>query len=105
MPSTLDCVPSPDPGPEARAASRERRIILDQLLAEVCRDWKDSIIVHDYLIGSLAANEISDKYGLSEDLIYQRARRLRVRLLKWLEARGITSAEQLLAGAAGIAPR
>jgi hypothetical protein len=38
---------------------------------------------------------------MTEDVVYQRARRLRVRLMKWLKERGITSAAQLLgAGAA-----
>lgn len=105
MPSPLDTAPSLEPGPEAWAASRERRLILDRLLADVCRDWTDSVIVNDYIIGNLGAKEISEKYGMSEDLVYQRARRLRVRLLKWLAARGITSAEELLGGAVGIVPR
>ncbi|HEX5734068.1 MAG TPA: sigma-70 family RNA polymerase sigma factor [Blastocatellia bacterium] len=88
------------PSPEAEAASREQNEIVEQLLADVCRDWKDSAIVNEYMIGEQSAKEIADKYNLSEDVVYQRARRLRVRLMKWLAERGITSAEQLLGGGA-----
>ena len=88
------------PSPEAEAASREQNEIVEQLLADVCRDWKDSVIVNEYMIGEQSAKEIADKYDLSEDVVYQRARRLRVRLMKWLAERGITSAEQLLGGGA-----
>ena len=88
------------PSPEAVAASREQSEIVEQLLADVCRDWKDSAIVNEYMIGEQSAKEIADKYDLSEDVVYQRARRLRVRLMKWLAERGITSAEQLLGGGA-----
>lgn len=86
------------PSPEAAAASREQNEIVEQLLADVCRDWKDSAIVNEYMIGEQSAKEIADKYNLSEDVVYQRARRLRVRLAKWLAERGITSAAQLLGG-------
>ena len=102
-PSPVDNAPSPDPSPEAQVVNRERQTIISNLLADVCRDWKDSIIVNEYIINNLGAKDISEKYSISEDLIYQRARRLRVRLLKWLEERGITSAEQLLAKAQGSA--
>ena len=88
------------PSPEAAAASREQNEIVEQLLADVCRDWKDSAIVNEYMIGEQSAKEIADKYNLSEDVVYQRARRLRVRLAKWLAERGITSAAQLLGGGA-----
>ena len=88
------------PSPEAAAASREQNEIVEQLLADVCRDWKDSAIVNEYMIGEQSAKEIADKYNLSEDVVYQRARRLRVRLTKWLAERGITSAAQLLGGGA-----
>ena len=88
------------PSPEAAAASREQNEIVEQLLADVCRDWKDSAIVNEYMIGEQSAKEIADKYDLSEDVVYQRARRLRVRLMKWLAERGITSAAQLLGGGA-----
>ena len=86
------------PSPEAAAAGREQNEIVEQLLADVCRDWKDSAIVNEYMIGEQSAKEIADKYDLSEDVVYQRARRLRVRLMKWLAERGITSAAQLLGG-------
>lgn len=89
---------SPGPTPEAIAVAGEQREIVGRLLADVCRDWKDGVIVNEYIIGNQNAKEIAEKYAMSEDLIYQRARRLRVRLLKWLAERGITSAEQLLAG-------
>jgi RNA polymerase sigma-70 factor (ECF subfamily) len=88
------------PSPEAAAASREQNELVEQLLADVCRDWKDSAIVNEYMIGEQSAKEIADKYNLSEDVVYQRARRLRVRLMKWLAERGITSAAQLLGGGA-----
>jgi DNA-directed RNA polymerase specialized sigma24 family protein len=55
------------------------------------------VIISEYLIGNKNAKEISESYDMSEDLVYQRARRLRLRLVKWLEERGITSAELLLA--------
>jgi RNA polymerase sigma factor (sigma-70 family) len=101
--SPVDSAASTDPSPEAVTATREQRILLDRLLADVCKDWKDSVIVNEYLVGTLGAKEICEKYSMSEDLVYQRARRLRVRLLKWLEARGITSADQLWVGAASAA--
>jgi hypothetical protein len=56
--------------------------------------------VNEYIIGSQSGKEIADKYSMSEDLVYQRARRLRVRLIKWLNERGITSADALLTGLA-----
>jgi RNA polymerase sigma-70 factor (ECF subfamily) len=99
LPSAIDVAASPEPSPEAVTADRERRNVIRRLLGDVCRDWKDSVIVNEYITNSMAAKEISEKYGISEDLVYQRARRLRVRLVKWLADRGITSAEQLLGGA------
>lgn len=86
---------SREPSPEAAAVNKERRRIINGLLAEVCKDWKDSVIISDYIIGARSGKEVSEKYAMSEDLVYQRARRLKVRLIKWLEARGITSADQL----------
>ncbi|HYL99586.1 MAG TPA: sigma-70 family RNA polymerase sigma factor [Blastocatellia bacterium] len=94
--SPLDRAQSPGLSPEAEAAAREQSRLVGKLLGEVCKDWKDSVIVNEYIINSMGAKEIADKYGMSEDLVYQRARRLRVRLLKWLTDHGITSAEQLL---------
>jgi RNA polymerase sigma factor (sigma-70 family) len=101
----MEAFPSDGPTPEAAAAAREQHLILEQLLEEVCRDWKDSVIVNEYLVNGRSAKEIADKYDMSEDLIYQRARRLRVRLLKWLASRGITSASQVLGHTAGASPR
>jgi len=80
--------------------AREQREIVDSLLEDVCRDWKDSVIVNEYIIGNKSGKEIAEKYAMSEDLVYQRARRLRVRLIKWLNDRGITSAHSLLTGLA-----
>jgi len=99
-PSPVDRAPSREPSPEAELVSRERREIVDRLLEEVCRDWKDSVIVNEYIIGAQSGKEISEKYEISEDLVYQRARRLRVRLIKWLNERGITSADSLLGSGA-----
>lgn len=101
--SPVDTAVSSEPSPEAVTATAEQRLLLDRLLADVCKDWKDSVIVNEYLVGALGAKEICEKYSMSEDLVYQRARRLRVRLLKWLAARGITSADQLWVGAASAA--
>jgi RNA polymerase sigma-70 factor (ECF subfamily) len=95
-PSQVDLAPSRELSPEAQLVSNEQREIVDRLLADVCKDWKDSVIVNEYIIGNQNAKEICAKYEMSEDLVYQRARRLKVRLLKWLEERGITSAESLL---------
>src|SRR5215211_2753123 len=92
-PSAVDTAPSREPSPEAEALSREQREIVNQLFADVCRDWKDSVIVNEYIIGNQNGKEIADRYNITEDLVYQRARRLRVRLMKWLKERGITSAE------------
>jgi RNA polymerase sigma factor (sigma-70 family) len=97
-PSPVDTARSNDPSPEAQLVARERREIVDRLLADVCRDWKDSLIVNEYIIGNQSGKEIAEKYEISEDLVYQRARRLRVRLIKWLNERGITSADSLLTG-------
>lgn len=99
-PSPVETAASKEPSPEAQLVARERREIVDSLLADVCRDWKDSVIVNEYIIGNQSGKEIADKYDISEDLVYQRARRLRVRLVKWLNERGITSAHSLLTGLA-----
>jgi RNA polymerase sigma-70 factor (ECF subfamily) len=99
-PSPVDMARSHEPSPEAQLVNREQREIVDRLLTDVCRDWKDSVIVNEYIIGNQSGKEISEKYDISEDLVYQRARRLRVRLVKWLNERGITSAESLLTGSA-----
>jgi RNA polymerase sigma factor (sigma-70 family) len=96
--SIMDQIAAPDPSPETQAALGEQRLILARLLGDVCRDWRDSIIVSEYIISGLGAKQVADKYGMTEDLVYQRARRLKVRLLKWLSDRGITSADQFLSG-------
>ena len=95
-PSPVERARSKEPSPEAQLVAREQREIVDSLLADVCRDWKDSVIVNEYIIGNQSGKEIAEKYDISEDLVYQRARRLRVRLVKWLNERGITSAHSLL---------
>jgi RNA polymerase sigma-70 factor, ECF subfamily len=97
-PPVVETAAATGPSPEALAVSREQSDIVEQLLADVCRDWKDSAIVNEYMIAEHSAKEIADKYDMTEDVVYQRARRLRVRLMKWLKERGITSAEQLLGG-------
>jgi RNA polymerase sigma-70 factor (ECF subfamily) len=97
-PSPVETARSREPSPEAQLVARERRRIVDGLLEDVCRDWKDSVIVNEYIIGNQSGKEIGEKYGITEDLVYQRARRLRVRLMKWLNERGITSADSLLTG-------
>jgi RNA polymerase sigma-70 factor (ECF subfamily) len=94
-PPLVERAPSAGPSPEQVVAGRQQREIVDRLLEETCRDWKDSIIVNEYLIGGKNAKEISEKYEMSEDLVYQRARRLKVRLMKWLKEHGITSADSL----------
>jgi len=99
-PSPVEMAPSKEPSPEAQLVAREQHEIVDSLLADVCRDWKDSVIVNEYIIGNQSGKEIAEKYDISEDLVYQRARRLRVRLVKWLNERGITSAHSLLTGLA-----
>jgi RNA polymerase sigma factor (sigma-70 family) len=103
--SLVDSTAAPDPSPEVQAGAREQRAIISRLLADICKDWKDSVIVNEYIINSLGARDIADKYGISEDLVYQRARRIRVRLLKGLAERGISSAEQLLGGSASMTAR
>jgi RNA polymerase sigma factor (sigma-70 family) len=95
-PSAVDLARSREPSPEAQLIANEQREIVDRLLEDICKDWKDSVIVNEYIIGSQNAKDICAKYDMSEDLVYQRARRLKVRLLAWLEERGITSAESLL---------
>jgi RNA polymerase sigma factor (sigma-70 family) len=99
-PTAIDLASSREPSPEAQLVNRERQQIVGQLLDDVCRDWKDSVIVSEYIIAGSNGKEISEKYEMSEDLVYQRARRLRVRLMKWLADRGISSPEELMA--AGI---
>ena len=99
-PSPIDRARSSEPSPEAELVTSERREIVDRLLEEVCRDWKDSVIVNEYIIGGRSGKEVSESYDISEDLVYQRARRLRVRLVKWLNERGITSTHSLLTGVA-----
>jgi len=99
-PSPVELARSTEPSPEAALVTQEQREIVDRLLADVCRDWKDSVIVNEYIIGNQSGKEIAEKYSISEDLVYQRARRLRVRLIKWLNDRGITSAHSLLTGRA-----
>lgn len=96
LPTPVDVAADPRPSPEAEAAASEQTRMVNSLLADVCRDWKDSVIVSEYIVNNVGAKDISEKYGISEDLVYQRARRLRVRLLKWLTDRGIHSAAELL---------
>jgi RNA polymerase sigma-70 factor (ECF subfamily) len=95
-PTAIDLAASREPSPESQLVNRERQKILGQLLDDVCRDWKDSVIVNEYIVAGKNGKEISEKYGMTEDLVYQRARRLRVRLMKWLADRGINSPEELL---------
>ena len=99
--TAVDRAPSREESPETRVVSAQQREIIDQLLTEVCRDWKDSVIVNEYIVGERGAKEISERYDMSQDVVYQRARRLRVRLLKWLAERGITSAHALLSSRPG----
>jgi RNA polymerase sigma-70 factor (ECF subfamily) len=98
MPTAVDLAPSREPSPEAAALRQQQSDLIEQLLEDVCRDWKDSVVVNEYIMGERNAKELSEKYDMSEDLIYQRARRLKVRLMKWLAERGITSADALLTG-------
>jgi RNA polymerase sigma-70 factor (ECF subfamily) len=95
-PTPIDRAPSREPSPEAQLLNRQQRELVDGLLEEVCRDWKDSVIVSDYIIMNLGAKEISEKYEMSEDVVYQRAHRLKERLMKCLADRGITSSDTLL---------
>src|SRR5215216_5104698 len=60
-PSIVETTASKEPSPEAQAVSGEQREIVDRLLSEVCRDWKDSVIVNEYVIGNQNAKEIADK--------------------------------------------
>jgi RNA polymerase sigma factor (sigma-70 family) len=99
-PTAVETAAATGPSPEALVVSRQQSEIVEQLLADVCRDWKDSAIVNEYMIAERSAKEIADKYDMTEDVVYQRARRLRVRLINWLAQRGVTSAAQLLGGAA-----
>ena len=85
--------------------NRQKRELVDNLLEDVCRDWKDSVIVNEYIINNIGAKEISEKYEMSEDVVYQRARRLKVRLMKWMADHGITSSETLLGTGASIKKR
>ena len=95
----VERAPSHAPSPEAELVNRERTDLVDQLLTDVCRDWKDGVIVNEYIIANRLAKEISEKYDISEDLVYQRARRLKVRLMKWLSEHGISTADQLFGSA------
>ncbi len=99
-PTAIDRAASPEPSPEAELLNRQQRELVDSLLEEVCRDWKDSVIVSDYIILNLGAKEIMAKYDMSEDVIYQRAHRLKARLIKALDERGITSTATLLGAGA-----
>src|ERR1051325_4955187 len=98
-PSEVETAPARTPSPETDAIRSEQREIVDQLLTDVCRDWKDSVIVSDYIILGRGATEIAAEFGMSEDLVYQRSHRLKERLRKWLEAHGFTSADAVLGGA------
>jgi RNA polymerase sigma factor (sigma-70 family) len=98
-PSEVERAPAMTLSPEAEAIRSEQREIVDQLLGDVCRDWKDSVIVSDYIILGRNATEIAGEFAMSEDLVYQRAHRLKERLRKWLEAHGFTSANAVLGGA------
>jgi RNA polymerase sigma-70 factor, ECF subfamily len=104
-PTPIDRAPSHEPSPEAQLLNRQKRELVDNLLEDVCRDWRDSVIVNEYLINNLGAKEISEKYEMSEDVVYQRARRLKVRLMKWMADHGITSSETLLGTGASIKKR
>ena len=98
-PSEVEQAPARTPSPEQAAILSEQRQIVDQLLGDVCRDWKDSVIVSDYIILGRQATEIAAEFGMSEDLVYQRAHRLKERLKKWLDAHGFASADAVLGGA------
>jgi DNA-directed RNA polymerase specialized sigma24 family protein len=100
--SPVDSVAAQSPTPETQAEISERRSMVARLLADVCQDWKDSVIINEYIIGGLGAKEIAEKYEFSEDVVYQRARRLRVRLLKWLADHGIHSSAELQGPVSGI---
>lgn len=104
-PTPIDKAPSHEPSPEAQLLNRQKRELVDNLLEDVCRDWKDSVIVNEYIINNVGAKDISEKYEMSEDVVYQRARRLKVRLMKWMADRGITSSETLLGTGASIKKR
>lgn len=104
-PTPIDRAPSHEPSPEAQLLNRQKRELVDNLLEDVCRDWKDSVIVNEYIINNLGAKDISEKYEMSEDVVYQRARRLKVRLMKWMADHGITSSETLLGSGASIKKR
>jgi RNA polymerase sigma-70 factor (ECF subfamily) len=104
-PTPIDKAPSHEPSPEAQLLNRQKRELVDNLLEDVCRDWKDSVIVNEYIINNMGAKDISEKYEMSEDVVYQRARRLKVRLMKWMADRGITSSETLLGAGASIKKR
>lgn len=99
-PSAIDRAASVEPSPEAQMLDRQQRELVDSLLEEVCRDWKDSVIVSEYIILNMGAKDIMAKYDMSEDVIYQRAHRLKDRLIKALAARGITSTATLLGAGA-----
>jgi RNA polymerase sigma-70 factor (ECF subfamily) len=104
-PTAIDRAPSREPSPEAQLLNRKKRELVDNLLEDVCRDWKDSVIVNEYIINNVGAKDIVEKYEMSEDVVYQRARRLKVRLMKWLAERGITSSETLLGTGARVKKR
>src|SRR5262249_24961156 len=99
-PSAIDRAASRKPSPAVQWFDRQQRELVDSLLEEICRDWKDSVIVSDYIILNLGAKEIMAKYEMSEDVIYQRAHRLKERLIKALAERGITSTATLLGAGA-----
>src|SRR5262249_6660738 len=96
--AAMERIAAPGPSPETEAALGEQRVMLERLLGDVGKDWKDSIIVNEYIIGGGGCKDIADKYGITEDVVYERALRLKVRLLKWLSDRGISSADQFLTG-------
>src|SRR5262245_34650050 len=45
--SIMDEIASPAASPETEAALGEQRVILGRLLGDVCKDWKDSVIVNE----------------------------------------------------------
>src|SRR5215469_1190841 len=64
--SAVEQIVSPGLSPEAEAALGEQRLMLARLLGDVCKDWKDSIIVNEYIVNGQGAKQVADKYGITE---------------------------------------
>lgn len=88
--------PNVFPQVEGHSKSTEQSILLDQLLAEICQDYVDELLVKDYFMSGMRVKDIAPKTRLTHSTIYRRIKKLRERMLGWFKSHGISSLSELL---------